>query len=599
MAGPFFSVPLQPVQEFRQASSAKSSNTAYMQVEGGLQLSARGQPFSPSPSRADVNRNALDFPRRSAMPALFMPPSFPSFKINLASNYSSNSICRIDSRRKESTVAYDVYSGLKQLQPRSLPAAPLDEFEKRGGVLLFDPSRESNYAGGHGVVRDWLDATGLYNFFINFRPPHQRLTIWRVPSSFTPSQLFLQPAFGRTAFVPEAEEDGMIGDLIAASDERRLKRVAVYRTNDTVQGHKGIELRFNPAILEVPRPKLPNRDLMVRIWLSRIVPEDVYTKEFRGLAGMLANLRIRLDVWIDARFDNNAAANSRKKVAHPRPFQSSCHVSALTAIALIMRTYKDVEAFIFVLSLAPVLIATDFRLYRMGQAIGTSTTRAALSCIFSEMASLDFMPDQVHLMSTATDLIICHLGRHDHPRVIGRGQSELVTFKLIRLINIKPIQGLDDRVFYAKMAAIRDGVIYGAIRCYAQEVDRHTEGTLSVITAMLNATVSLSSAAGFLLAPPFGGLISPIATGIGNLVSMPIKILIWERWSNGEVDRAIAARFELVVVGLANRGFISGWEEPYTDEDGTIPSEYAEMAKLVMEAMMSRMRPSALTWLLK
>ncbi|KAJ9120625.1 hypothetical protein QFC22_002554 [Naganishia vaughanmartiniae] len=497
MTGPYFNIPLQSVRE-SQSLETKPPNTANVQVEGSVYL------------------------------------------INLTSHYSSNSIRRIDPRIKDAIAPYDVYSGLKQLQStRPAPVPPLDDFAKRGGIRLFDPSRET--------------------------------------------------------FVPEAEEEVYIGGLAAATSPRKPKRVAIYRTNDTIQGHKGIELRFNPAILEVPRPKLPNRDLMVRIWLSRIVPEDVYTQEFRALAGMLANLRIRMDVWIDARQEEQVPGNSRKKVAYPRPFQSSCHVSALTAIALIMRAYKDVEAFIFVLSLAPVVIATDFRLYRMGQAIGTSTTRAALSCIFSEMASLDFMPDQVHLMSTATDLLICHLGRNDHPRVIGRGHSELVIFKLIRLINIKPIQGLDDRVFYAKMAAIRDGVIYGALRCYAQEVDRHTE----VITAMLNATVSLSSAAGFLIAPPFGGLISPIATGIGNLVSLPVKVIIWERWSNGEVDKAIAARFELVVGGLAMRGLISGWEEPYTDEDAAVPKEYAEMAKLVMEAMMSRMRPSALTWLLK
>jgi hypothetical protein len=56
-------------------------------------------------------------------------------------------------------------------------------------------------------------------------------------------------------------------------------------------------------------------------------------------------------------------------------------------------------------SLAPIVIATDLRLYRMGQAVGTAVTRAALSCIFSELASLDFMPDQIHLMSAATDLL--------------------------------------------------------------------------------------------------------------------------------------------------------------------------------------------------
>lgn len=477
MAGPYFNIPLQSVRE-SQTLEAKPSNTANRPVDGGVYLSAAATPFTPLPSRPNFNRNAPEFPRRSTMPLPFLPASFPSFRINLTSHYSSNSIRRIDPRIKESVAPYDVYSGLKQLQPtRSAPVPPLDEFEKRGGVRLFDPSRESNYAGGHGFLRDWLDTTGLYNFLINFRPPHQRLTIWRVPSSFTPSQLFLQPAFGRTAFVPEAEEEGYVGELAAAVTSARKPRRKVYRTNDTIQGgHKGIELRFNPAILEVPRPKLPNRDLMVRIWLSRIVPEDVYTQEFRGLAGMLANLRIRMDVWIDARLEEQAAGASRKKVAYPRPFQSSCHVSALTAIALIMRTYEDVEAFIFVLSLAPVVIATDFRLYRMGQAIGTAITRAALSCIFSEMASLDFLPDQVHLIGCATDLLVCHLGRNDHPRVIGRGHSELVTFKLIRLINIKPIQGLDDRIFYAKMAAIRDGVIYGALRCYAQEVDRHTEG---------------------------------------------------------------------------------------------------------------------------
>lgn len=436
------------------------------------------------------------------MPLPIMPPSFPSFRINLASHYSATSIRRIHPTLAKAPEPYRIYSGLKQLcDPQ---AQPLDEFQKKGGIRLFDPSRESNYANGRGTIRNWLDATGLYDLLISLRPPNHRLTIWRVPSSFTPSQMLLQPAFGRSAFVPEAEEDGGLGEM--AATER--PKIAVYRTNDCLQGYRGIELRFNPAILEVPRPKLPNRDLMVRLWLSRLVPEDVYTQEFRGLAGMLANIRIRLDVWIE-----DTVTGVRKRVAYPRPFQSSCHVSALTAIALIMRAYGDIEAFIFVLSLAPIVVATDLRLYRMGQAIGTAVTRAALSCIFSEMASLDFMPDQIHLMSTATDLLICHLGRNDHPRVINHGQSEVVTFKLIRLINIKPIQGLDDPLFYAKMAAIRDGVIYGAMRCYAQDADRHTETSLTVLTAMLNATVSLSSTAGFVMAPPFGGLIAPISAG--------------------------------------------------------------------------------------
>ncbi|KAJ9116701.1 hypothetical protein QFC20_000636 [Naganishia adeliensis] len=398
--------------------------------------------------------------------------------------------------------------------------------------------------------------------------------------------------------MPEIEEDGVLGEMAAADGARKPKLIEVYRTNDMIQGYKGLELRFNPAILEVPRPKLPNRDLMVRLWLSRIVPEDVYTQEFRGLAGMLANIRVRLDVWIEETLPGSGGTR-RKKVAFPRPFQSSCHVSALTSIALIMRAFGDIEAFIFILSLAPVVIATDFRLYRMGQAIGTSSTRAALSCIFSEMASLDFMPDQIHLMSAAADLLVCHLGRNDHPRIISRGQSEVVTFKLIRLINIKPIQGLDDPVFYAKMAAVRDGVIYGAMRCYAQDVDRHTEQSLTSLQAMLNATVSLSSTAGFLVAPPFGGLIQPISAGIGTLISLPVKLFVWERWTKGEIDTAIAARFELVVGGLAKRGFISGWDEAYADDDAGVPGEYAAMAKLVMEALLLRIRPSALTWLMK
>lgn len=444
------------------------------------------------------------------MPLPIMPPSFPSFRIDLASRYSSTSIQRIDPRGKTAS-PYRVYSGLKELQQPH--AQPLDEFQKRGGVRLFDPSHESNYAHGHGWFRNWLDSTGLYHILISLRPPNQRLTIWRVPSSFTPSQIFLQPAFGRSAFVPEIEDDGVVGEMAAANADRTPKLINVYRTNDSIQGYKGLELRFNPAILEVPRPKLPNRDLMVRIWLSRIVPEDIYTQEFRALAGMLATIRVRLDVWIEETVTGGGGPR-RKKVAFPRPFQSSCHVSALTSIALIMRAFGDIEAFIFVLSLAPIVIATDLRLYRMGQAIGTAVTRAALSCIFSELASLDFMPDQIHLMSTAADLLVCHLGRNDHPRIISHGQAEIVTFKLIRLINIKPIQGLDDPFFYSKMAAVRDGCIYGAMRCYAQDVDRHTEQSLTSLQAMLNATTSLSSTAGFLVAPPFGGLIQPISAGM-------------------------------------------------------------------------------------
>lgn len=439
------------------------------------------------------------------MPMPIMPPSFPSFRINLASHYSSTSIRRIHPTLAKAPQPYYVYSGLRQL--REPQVQPLDEFQKRGGIRLFDPSHESNYASGRGVIRNWLDATGLYDLLISLRPPNHRLTIWRVPSSFTPSQIFLQPAFGRSAFVPEVDEEGVLGEMAVATG---VKEVTVYRTADAIQGYRGLELRFNPAILEVPRPKLPNRDLMVRLWLSRVVPEDVFTQEFRGLAGMLAHIRIRLNVWIES---ETGPGVRRKRVAFPRPFQSSCHVSALTAIALVMRAYGDIEAFIFVLSLAPMVITTDLRLYRMGQAIGTAVTRAALSCIFSELASLDFMPDQIHLMSAATDLLICHLGRHDHSRVINHGQSEVVTFKLIRLINIKPIQGLDDPLFYAKMAAIRDGIIYGAMRCYAQDADRHTESSLTVLNAMLNATVSLSSTAGFAIAPPFGSLIAPISTG--------------------------------------------------------------------------------------
>lgn len=89
------------------------------------------------------------------------------------------------------------------------------------------------------------------------------------------------------------------------------------------------------------------------------------------------------------------------------------------------------------------------------------------------------------------------------------------------------------------------------------------------------------------------------ATGIGTLLSLPVKIFVWERWTTGEIDRAISARFELVVGGLAKRGFISGWADPYTDGDAGVPEQYAGMAKLVMEALLSRIRPSALTWLMK
>lgn len=521
MATIFYNIPLESVNEMEGIppvthGHAATPNSTRPPTRNGRPLSVNAPTFAPnapgftpSPSQAHFERNVPELPRRSTMPLPLMPPSFPSFRINLASHYSSATIQRIEPRIKTSS-PYRVYSGLKQLhQPHS---KPLDEFQKRGGVRLFDPSHESNYANGHGLIRNWLDSTGLYQVLVSLRPPHQRLTIWRVPSSFTPSQIFLQPAFGRSAFVPEVEEDGVLGEMAATDNDGKPKIIEVHRTNDTIQGYKGLELRFNPAILEVPRPKLPNRDLMVRIWLSRIVPEDVYTQEFRSLAGMLANIRVRLDIWVEETLAGSGATR-RKKVAFPRPFQSSCHVSALTSIALIMRAFGDIEAFIFILSLAPVVIATDLRLYRMGQAVGTAVTRAALSCIFSEMASMDFMPDQIHLMSTATDLLVCHLGRHDHPRIISHGQSEVVTFKLIRLINIKPIQGLDDPVFYSRMAAIRDGVIYGAMRCYAQDVDRHTEQSLTSLQAMLNATVSLSSTAGFLVAPPFGGLIQPISAG--------------------------------------------------------------------------------------
>jgi hypothetical protein len=78
-----------------------------------------------------------------------------------------------------------------------------------------------------------------------------------------------------------------------------------------------------------------------------------------------------------------------------------------------------------------------------------------------------------------------------------------------------------------------------------------------------------------------------------------VKLFVWERWTKGEIDTAIAARFELVVGGLAKRGFISGWEEAYADDNAGVPEDYAAMAKLVMEALLSRIRPSALTWLMK
>lgn len=83
------------------------------------------------------------------------------------------------------------------------------------------------------------------------------------------------------------------------------------------------------------------------------------------------------------------------------------------------------------------------------------------------------------------------------------------------------------------------------------------------------------------------------------MISLPVKIFVWERWTQGEIDTAIAARFELVVGGLAKRGFISGWDEAYTGDDAGVPAEYAAMAKLIMEALLSRIRPSALTWLMK
>lgn len=127
------------------------------------------------------------------------------------------------------------------------------------------------------------------------------------------------------------------------------------------------------------------------------------------------------------------------------------------------------------------------------------------------------------------------------------------------------------------MAALRDGIIYGAMRAYAADLDAHNQASVESLKMFAASVTSLSSIAAD-LAPEGGAVAAAAVQAAGNVASLRLDRWFGNRWVAGELDKAIAARFDLEITAPANAGSIPRMEVggSTTDEGGGGQLEGAE-----------------------
>ncbi len=352
-------------------------------------------------------------------------------------------------------------------------------------------------------------------------------------------------------------------DLIPAND------VNLFEDEGGLHGFNDLRLEVKPHT--VTTPSLPLDPSCVDVLapqsfrLTHTSSIDIHQPSFPILAAYFTTVRVKAEIY-----------RGSSRVAHPRWWRKSICISGLTAILLVMKLHGDITTLAYIFSLAPEVVASDLRAYSMGTAVGTTSTCILLSSIFSHLSSSAYLPNKPHLLNASTDLLVSHFSRRDYRLLLGLGKPNSVQTKLRRLMDIGLLNPPSGPLEYARFAAVRDGVIFGSMICFVSDLDRPTDLDVFLLSTTINAFISLST--------PTHSTPSRHCNSILQGLSFP------HRPTRSTLLDTIHAHFNLIIVGLSKRGWITGWFHELKGSDGLIiAEEYAEEARRVMEAVLSRM----------
>ncbi len=351
----------------------------------------------------------------------------------------------------------------------------------------------------------------------------------------------------------------------------------------SLTGLGGLRVKISPQQMRIPMLPLDYTSDDMRpaetLSLIRITPLHLRLPDFPVLAAYLA---IR-SVWVSVQLGRTDAANTSQS-----PGSTQRSTGGLTALMLVMKVHGDIGAVGHIVSLAPEAITADIRRCRLAQAVGTTASCAILSSIFTHLAKHDYLPNQPALIHAAADVLAAHLSRRDFRELLRAGKSSMLAHKMRRLIDIQQLVKPDDPLRFARFAAIREGIVYGAITCYLRDQTRNRISAIALATIFAETALNFSSLSRYHL----HGVSPARPLSLLSLVTSPVRMIAGSRWNTGAIEQAVTARFDACVAGMAKRGWIAGWPHELKGVDGLrIAQDYADEAKRIMRMVSSRPSP--------
>ncbi|KAG8961928.1 hypothetical protein FRC03_004843 [Tulasnella sp. 419] len=335
----------------------------------------------------------------------------------------------------------------------------------------------------------------------------------------------------------------------------------------------------------------PFSDPIFDVYIQDLRHNHVNTVWFRHLAVGLAETRLKVGLMLPAWLHPH--------IVHPRGVHAHLNLSALTATALQMRlqvtdnphnqeNQQLQEAFLRIVSLNPGVVARDFRVYGMGGVVGTNAIRCLLAAIFVELLRMGYRPSEQSLVLAyaAADLLVAHLAQGDQHRMIRHGPRAEVYTALGALMPIMVPPGIQFRG-YARIASFRDGIIFGAMRAYAKDIDSHNESHVEILNNMgASFSEGVINAAGAV-----GHLAAAAARTAFTALKSPFSHAIKNRWIPDQLDRQILGLFNIQIRDGAADGYIKGWNHNIPALDQPIANQYVDTAERIMNGIATQVSP--------
>jgi hypothetical protein len=463
----------------------------------------------------------------------------------------------------------------KKSLPASNDAGAIDQFVRSASNVTLIPAAWSVPRGPQRKLVSWYCRTPL-DFFVD--------VLANVPVARSiltePSKNHRNPPPAKTRLHRAFKIVDLAGfNFLPVTDEPEVSKWAIrstYRGDKAIVVQPSVTTRIDISLFECPVAcdllkyfdDTSSRE--IHVYLPEIHPSLVRQDWFRYLASGLLAHRTKPNIYVQG---DRAAHTDRVLDGH-------IDVSALTATAIVMRAYGDIHAFAYVVSLAPGSITEEFRKNRMGAAIGTHATKALIASIFNALSKNEFRGaagDDV-LMNAATNLLATHIARDDHHSFINKPAKTSVEtlrhlFEPMTESSVKNLKG------YARMAGVRDGIIFGALYRYDFGLKERTQHHIDVLNVVVQAASS-AIIQGLRSVPVAGASVSEAAGTLLHAVSSGAMLRVSSKLPSlkPEIERI----FEIGIARPAENGIMPGLENSI---DPDISKAYVADASRIMEAL--------------